>query len=314
MNLNFILADDDFAIRSMISEIIEDNDLGKVVGEAQNGYELTNMNYLLSSTDIVITDFLMPEIDGMDAVKYLKDEAGYKGKFIMLSQVEDKELISEAYRLGVEYFIMKPINKLEVISIIKKVEEYINLEKTIKEIQNSLKTLGMKIHTNSAEQWKNKMTPTMACEYILTELGIISESGSRDLVDIINLLFEAEEPSNMIAFPSLKDLFIKVSKKRLGSNAKETQLNKEVKATEQRVRRAVAEGLTHMASIGLTDYASPKFEEYSSKFFNFTEIRKRMLELEENIPSTLTQAHINTKKFVKVLYLEVKKEKTINKM
>ncbi|WP_341465735.1 DNA-binding domain-containing protein [Clostridium pasteurianum] len=44
-------------------------------------------------------------------------------------------------------------------------------------------------------------------------------------------------------------------------------MKKEIKASEQRVRRAILQGLTHIASLGLTDYSNPKFEDYASKFF-----------------------------------------------
>ncbi len=56
----------------------------------------------------------------------------------MVSQVESKELIAEAYSLGVEYYIIKPINRIEVLTVVRKVIERIRLEKSIKNIQESL--------------------------------------------------------------------------------------------------------------------------------------------------------------------------------
>lgn len=50
----------------------------------------------------------------------------------MVSQVESKELIAEAYSLGVEYYIIKPINRIEVLTVVRKVIERIRLEKSIK--------------------------------------------------------------------------------------------------------------------------------------------------------------------------------------
>lgn len=38
----------------------------------------------------------------------------------MVSQVESKELIAEAYSLGVEYYIIKPINRIEVLTVVRK--------------------------------------------------------------------------------------------------------------------------------------------------------------------------------------------------
>lgn len=56
----------------------------------------------------------------------------------MVSQVESKELIAEAYSLGVEYYIIKPINRIEVLTVVRKVIERIRLEKSIKTFKNRL--------------------------------------------------------------------------------------------------------------------------------------------------------------------------------
>ena len=85
--MRFFLVDDDAAIRSMLAEIIEDYDLGEVVGEAENG-SLVDSNILaMKAVDLVIIDLLMPVSDGIETVAELKDS--YSGGIIMLSQIED---------------------------------------------------------------------------------------------------------------------------------------------------------------------------------------------------------------------------------
>lgn len=56
----------------------------------------------------------------------------------MISQVESKELIGEAYSLGIDYYITKPINRIEILTVIRKVMERIHLERSITNIQASL--------------------------------------------------------------------------------------------------------------------------------------------------------------------------------
>ena len=137
--MRFFIVDDDEAIRYMLSEIIEDNDLGEVVGEADNGLAVDNNLLTLKKVDILIIDLLMPIRDGIQTVREIG--ASFNGKIIMFSQVENKELIGEAYSLGVEYYITKPINKLEVIGVIQKVIEHMQLQKSISDIQNTLNIL-----------------------------------------------------------------------------------------------------------------------------------------------------------------------------
>ncbi|MED2371698.1 response regulator, partial [Bacillus thuringiensis] len=132
----FYIVDDEKAVRSMLAQIIEDEDLGEVIGEAEDGLSLEQQMVILKNIDILFIDLLMPNQDGIKTIRQIKPS--FKGKIIMVSQVESKELIAEAYSLGVEYYIIKPINRIEVLTVVRKVIERIRLEKSIKNIQESL--------------------------------------------------------------------------------------------------------------------------------------------------------------------------------
>ncbi|MBP2628041.1 MAG: response regulator receiver protein [Firmicutes bacterium] len=306
--MRFFIVDDDEAIRSMLSEIIEDYDLGEVIGEAENGAAIDGNLLTIKAIDILIIDLLMPIHDGIQTVRELAPT--FKGRIIMLSQIEDKEMIGNAYSLGVHYYITKPINRLEVISIIQNVMEHIRLQNVICNIEKNLNVLNPEknIHTPPSITTKRNAINTSG-QYLLAELGMIGESGSKDLLDMLDFLYkhENEEPFKH-EFPPLKELFTSVAMKKLGvANSDLNDIKKESKAIEQRVRRTIFQGLTHLASLGITDYANPNFEEYAPKFFDFTEIRKIMLDLQNNIKPSICNSHINIKRFVKVLYLETKK-------
>ena len=60
--------------------------------------------------------------------------------FIMLSQVNSKDMIGEAYESGVEFYIQKPINSIEVESIIKKVSASLTAHRTLQKVQNIFMT------------------------------------------------------------------------------------------------------------------------------------------------------------------------------
>jgi two-component system response regulator YcbB len=138
---------------------------------------------------------------------------------------------------------------------------------------------------------------------------MIGESGCKDLVDILFYLDKHESQGHIgHEFPSLKDIFNNVAIKKLSlSSPDANDIKKEVKALEQRVRRTIFQGLIHSASLGITDYTNPIFEEYAPKFFDFTEIRKLMINLQNNSKPSISDCHINVKKFVKVLFIESKK-------
>lgn len=302
--MKFFIVDDSAPIRAMLTNIIEDEDLGTVIGEAEDGSEVYADELVAKKTDILLIDLLMPNRDGIETVREIAPS--FNGKIIMISQVETKDLIGEAYALGVEHYITKPINRLEVVSILKKVRDHLFLEKSIQDIQKSLSCLGLKQNIVSADPTKPVPSTIVASgKYVLLELGIIGESGNKDLLDMLSVM-EHLEKNGVRESPSLKDLYEKIVEKRLGYAATPTEIKKEIKAGEQRVRRAIHQALDHIASLGLTDYANPKFENYASTFFDYSQVRMKMRELEEKANNTNSHSRINIKKFIQALYMEAK--------
>ncbi len=304
ISLRFFIIDDDESVRWMLSHIIEEEGLGTVVGEASDGMEVDEELLNLKNVDILLIDLLMPIRDGIETVQDIKPE--FSGKIIMISQIESKDLIGHAYLMGIDYYITKPINKIEVVSVIQKVMEHIHMERSIQDIQRSLQNAmnfslnqpGMKSHRRKSLSASTRL--------LLSELGIAGESGSKDLIEIMQFLYDNEKEQPMIdEFPPLKEIFRSIALKKLGESANEDAVKKEVKASEQRVRRAVYASLNNLASLGLTDFSHPKFENYSSKFFEFNTVRQKMKELKGKHPAGAEPIRINLKKFIQALYFEI---------
>ena len=305
--MRFFITDDDSAIRSILSQIIEDEDLGEVVEEAEDGCLLEGHILNLKQIDILFIDLLMPIRDGIETIRHIKGE--FSGKVIMISQVESKELIGEAYSLGIDYYISKPINRIEVLTVIRKVMERINLERSINDIQTSLNSL-LNLNQPKADKSNilNEKRILEVGEFLLAELGIVGENGHKDLIEILQYLFKYELTHTFEQhFPTLKDIFVQISQKKLGLSATQVDINREIKASEQRIRRAITHSLNHFASLGLTDFSNPKFENYASKFFDFTVVHQRIKELQKNTTIHATQTRVNTKKFIQVFFYEVKR-------
>ena len=305
--MRFFIADDDRAIRSILGQIIEDEDLEEVVDEADDGVGLEAHSLNLKKVDILLIDLLMPARDGIQTIRHIHPE--FKGKVIMISQVEAKEMMAEAYELGIEYYIHKPDNRIEIVSVIRKVMERIKLEKSIYDIQASLRHVLPLEPVISHETGTGSKRRTMkeAGEFLLSELGIVGESGSKDLLEILIYLHETQTAnSHEVNFPPLKQLFIKTAERKLGRGASDVEVMREVKAAEQRIRRAIHHSLNHFASLGLTDFSNPKFEHYASKFFDFTDVSQRMKEMQKTSSSAGSTGRVNTKKFVQIFYFEAK--------
>jgi two-component system response regulator YcbB len=110
--MKFYIVDDDKNIIRILSNIIEKNNNFEVVGSALNG-EAAFQEIMVMKPDIVLVDLLMPVMDGNTLVKKLK-EVNPHLSCIMISQVLDNQIRTESYNSGIEFFITKPINKIEV--------------------------------------------------------------------------------------------------------------------------------------------------------------------------------------------------------
>lgn len=294
MPLSFCIVDDDASARRMLQYIIEDSGLGEVVGMAEDGQ--AGVRLILSECpDIVLMDLLMPNQDGIETIHSLQTQ-GCRSKFVMISQIENSDMVGRAYRSGIEFFIRKPINRIEVEAVLHKVNERYAINRYLDEIKSSLEKLeGLQFGPPPLPAAKR--TAREILQPILMNMGMIGESGSRDLIAMMELLSESNDNENL---PPLKELYV-----RLASTYKEsaTDIAKESKAIEQRLRRALSAGLSNLASIGLTDYGNPKFEHYAPLYFDFEDVRLKMKEMEQG--KETGKVKVNIKKFLQVLYLEL---------
>lgn len=277
----------------MLKKIITDGDLGVVIGEAESGTKGLK-SIITMHPDVVLIDFLMPELDGIETIEHLKKE-GYQGQFIMISQVVNKEMVAEAYEKGVEFFIHKPINRVEVQSILKRTAEQFKLRDSLLAIQESLTRIGLD---------KNKRKPTVKeiILSILNDMGVIGEAGSDDIVAIIEYLMNQSE--RVTQLPPLKDLYEAVA---LKMGTEKVDIIKESKAIEQRIRRTILAAIHNLASLGAIDYTNPEFEYYAPRYFDFQEVRTHMLYIEDG-KHEHAKVKINIRKFLQVLYLETIKK------
>lgn len=294
MPLSFCIVDDDASARRMLQHIIEDSGLGEVTGTAENGQEGVAL-ILGEAPDIVLMDLLMPDQDGIETILSLQAQ-GCRSRFVMISQIENGDLVSRAYRSGIEFFIRKPINKIEVESVLYKVNERYAMGRYLDEIKLTLGKLeGLQL--GLPQMPSGKRTVKEIVQPILMNMGMISEAGSRDIITLMEL---AAEDGNRGSLPPLKELYERAAALYRPVSA---DAAREVKAIEQRLRRALAAGLANLASIGLTDYGNPKFEHYAPLYFDFEEVRLKMKEIEQGRDSG--KVKVNIKKFLQVLHLEV---------
>lgn len=117
-----MIVDDAPFMRITIKRILENNEFN-IVAEAENGYKAIEM-YMKFKPDIISLDITMPEMDGIEALKKIK-EINSKVKVIMVTAMGQDNLVREAIKLGATSFLVKPFNENQLIQTFKQVSSRI---------------------------------------------------------------------------------------------------------------------------------------------------------------------------------------------
>ena len=263
----FLIIDDDIGICQMLSNIIEDYDLGEMVDMLMDGKEGLD-KIPKYRPDIVFIDLLLPDIDGIEIVKEIK-KYSHDIVFIMISQVSDPGMISDAYDVGIEFYINKPINVVEVVSVTKKVIKSQKNRRVIEKIGN---TLNHGVEPTYQSKRDNSIRGKI--NVIFAELGIVGERGCGELINLIEMIYEDRVKSGF----SSRGYQISDMYKRLSEEYKADENKKSLsdKAIEQRIRRTIQEAFMNIANIGVEDFGNFRFEKYASALFDFKEIKQTM--------------------------------------
>ena len=108
MSKTLLVTDDALIIREQIKDAAVD-DGWTIVGEAGNGQEAID-RYDELQPDAMTLDLVMPEFDGLYALKGIK-EIDPDAKILVVSALEQTKVLKDALKLGAHDFIVKPFKK-----------------------------------------------------------------------------------------------------------------------------------------------------------------------------------------------------------
>ena len=117
MAKSILVCDDAAFMRMMIKDILTKG--GYIIaGEAENGLKAVE-KYKETKPDLVMMDITMPEMDGIQALKKIK-EADPSATIIMCSAMGQQAMVIESIQSGAKDFIVKPFDKDRVLEAVKK--------------------------------------------------------------------------------------------------------------------------------------------------------------------------------------------------
>lgn len=107
-----VIVDDSGMSRNMLRNILETNGY-TVVAEASDGLEGV-LAYKQHSPDVITLDITMPNLDGVEALRQIKDYDA-DAKAIMITAAGQQNKVIESLKLGAEVFITKPFDPNDIV-------------------------------------------------------------------------------------------------------------------------------------------------------------------------------------------------------
>lgn len=165
--ISILVADDHSLMRQGLKQIIElENDMC-VIAQATNGQEAVDMTKKLKP-DVVLMDINMPILNGLQAIKELK-EANVSSRIIVLTIHEDREYLFKTLQMGAEGYVLKDAESSVLISAIRSVYNGQNY------IQQNMTRELVKEFTRITKHEKTKAEENALTEREIEVLDLIAE-------------------------------------------------------------------------------------------------------------------------------------------
>ncbi len=169
-----MLVDDEEAVRQAIARKLDWEAIGfEVIATAENGEEALELAEKLSP-DVVMTDIMMPFMDGLTLCRKMK-ESQRNIRIVIFSGFDEFEYAREAIKLEVEEYILKPIDSEELRNVFLRIKK--NLDAEIDEKRNHEKLY----------EYYQKSLPVMKEQFMA---GLLEGKISDELIEEMNESYE----------------------------------------------------------------------------------------------------------------------------
>lgn len=117
--IRMLIADDHPVVRRGLAILIEGQVDMILVGEARNGKDAIAL-YLQHRPDILLLDLRMPEMDGVDAIKTIREQVP-SARVIVLTTYDSEDYVYHAIQAGAQAYLLKDTPSEEIIATIRAV-------------------------------------------------------------------------------------------------------------------------------------------------------------------------------------------------
>lgn len=121
MAINVAIVDDQTLVRSGIHSLLNLSEVVTVVAEGDDGESATQIAEQ-HAPDVFLMDIRMPRMNGIDAIKSLRD-GGFATPVIILTTFDDHELVLQGLQAGAQGYLLKDVSLDSLIDAIEAVHK-----------------------------------------------------------------------------------------------------------------------------------------------------------------------------------------------
>jgi YesN/AraC family two-component response regulator len=218
-NLTILYVEDNKDTQSELKELLDELFLCTLT--ANNGKEgLKTLK--TTNVDLILSDINMPKCNGLDMIRNIK-QIYPQIPTILLSGYGNSEHLLKSIEIGVNKYLMKPMNKEKLFQSIEEMAYLINSRKKYKleqiGLSKNIKMIAIaKLLDNLSHQWRQNLSiiSTSVSAVLLNENMKVSSNYVKEL--LLNVNEQVKQMDNL-----LKDLFDNYNKEY---NIQQIKLNK----------------------------------------------------------------------------------------
>jgi signal transduction histidine kinase len=167
--VSLLFVEDESATRELVSNILKLNGYRCIVAEnGRQGLEL----YRMHRPEIVLSDIMMPDMNGLEMARAIRNESP-EVQFIFMTALGESKSILEAVDIGVTQYVVKPVEIPKLLAAISHCNAVIQLKAEARRV-NHLEAIGV-LAGGLAHDYNNLLQVVLGC-VSLAKMSVETES------------------------------------------------------------------------------------------------------------------------------------------
>lgn len=117
--IRVLIADSHALVRAGLEALIQEIDKQAIIMQASNGTEALNYLYENTGFDLILMDIVLPDMDGLEVLKKLRQKSSDETIIIVISSVQKPSISKQTESLGAKLFLAKDTPSTTIVQYIR---------------------------------------------------------------------------------------------------------------------------------------------------------------------------------------------------